>query len=234
MKPKTWAYGVTTVSERMDNLLPRTLRSLAKAGFNEPRLFIDGTLNTSECACGFDLEVTTRYPVIKTFGNWILALWELYVRDPTAWRYAIFQDDFVTYPNLREYLNRCEWPTEKGYFNLLTFMDNEDLVHEGNNGWVQSHQWGRGAVALVFDRDAVTTLLAQPHLANKPRVAGWRQWRKIDGTILEAFRQAGYEEYVHVPSLVQHTGDVSVIGNQPHPEAKSFQGENFDALRFLP
>ena len=41
MRPSRWAYGVTTVPSRRDNLLPITLGSLRKAGFDKPRLARD-------------------------------------------------------------------------------------------------------------------------------------------------------------------------------------------------
>ena len=37
-----WAYGITTVPSRRENLFERTLQSLAVAGFDNPRLFVDG------------------------------------------------------------------------------------------------------------------------------------------------------------------------------------------------
>jgi len=231
MKPKTWAYGVTTTVERLDTLLPLTLASLEKAGFDNPRLFVDGWEGPTLEFRPFNLEITTHYPAVRTFGNWILALWELNIRQPQATYYALFQDDFVTYPNLREYLEKSGMP-EQGYCNLLTFMDNEDLVTK-KAGWIQSHQMGRGAVALVFNREAILALLAQPHLASKPRVSGIGHYKKIDGSIVEAMRQAGFPEYIHSPSLVQHTGDKTSIGNNVPHKAKSFRGEDFDSLQLL-
>jgi len=230
MKLIKWSYGITTVPERRHTTLPTTLTSLRKAGFDCPRLFVDGCDDENEYN-QLGLPTTYRQTVIHTFGNWILALWELYIRDWEATRFAIFQDDIVTYPNLRQYLSQCHYP-EKGYLNLLSFMDNEELLKDAN-GWLGSNQRGRGAIALVFDRTAVTTLLQQPHIASKPLVAGWRKHKKIDGTIVEAFRQAGYTEYIHSPSLVQHIGTQSTINNQAHPEALSFRGETFDAMQLL-
>lgn len=54
-----WSYGVTTVTERRDTLLPQTLASLKAAGWDNPRLFVDGVNG------GFDhfgLPVTYRDP----------------------------------------------------------------------------------------------------------------------------------------------------------------------------
>ncbi|KKN40963.1 hypothetical protein LCGC14_0727950 [marine sediment metagenome] len=222
----TWAYGVTTVPQRLDNLFPRTLASLALAGFGEPRLFVDGAKDAANYQ-HFGLEVTTRWPNVGTYGNWMLALWELYLRTPSAGRFAIFQDDLVTYPGLREYLERCEQP-EKGYMNLYTFPHNLRLCN-GVPGWHLSDQKGKGGVAIVLCRKAVMALLSQNHMVDRVQSVQ-RGWRAVDGAVVTAMGKVGRQEYIHNPSLVQHTGTVSSMGNGRHPLADSFRGEEFDIL----
>lgn len=239
-----WAYGVTTVPSRRQDLLPRTLASLCSAGFDSPRLFVDGLENCLADRWQQDLQltVTARFPFIRVFGNWVLGLAELYIRDPGADRYAMFQDDFVTYPNMRQYLERCAYPDgeegrDKGYWNLYTFPSNQNLAPVDGKGmqregWYPSNQFGRGAVALVFNRPAVITLLTHLHMVERPQDCT-RGWRAVDGGIVTAMGKAGWKEYVHNPSLVQHTGLVSSMGNKPHKLAVSFRGEDYDALRLL-
>jgi hypothetical protein len=223
-----WSYGITTVLSRRHDLLPRTLASLCSAGFPEPRLFVDGAdaKDAAWYASEFGLPVTARYPAIRTFGNWFLSLAELYIREPTATRYAVFQDDFVTYRNLRQYLESCEYPP-RGYWNLYTFPSNQTLAK--GLGWYASNQFGRGAVALVFDRETVKTLLASQHMVERPEDCT-RGWRAVDGGVVTALKKAGWTEYVHNPSLTQHTGQISSMGNRPHLQATSFRGEEYDAL----
>src|SRR3990167_7734912 len=191
-----WAYGVTAVKERVGTLLPRTLESLKAAGFDEPRLFVDDLVDCSHLG----LEVTFRTSRIKTFGNWALGLWELLIRHPGADRYAMFQDDFVTYRNLREYLERVPYP-EKGYCNLYAFPSNQSLAPE-KIGWYEARelqsgytyhgkkqQTGRGAVALVFSKDAVTALLSETHFVTKPLDVA-NPWKRVDGCIVTAMNKA--------------------------------------------
>jgi len=234
-KKVSWAYGVTTVPQRVDELLPRTLASLAAGGFDSPRLFVDGVKDATDYD-KFGFNVTTRNPQIKVFGNWVLSMWELYLRDPDADRYALFQDDFVTCRNLRQYLEVCSYPA-KGYWNLYTFPENEKLVEPGGStGWFLSRQTGRGAVALVFNREAVVTLLEQPHIVRRSISAGRRRYRAVDGAIVESFRKVGWSEYTHNPSLVQHTGMKSTVRKDGIPEkweSKTFRGEDFDALELV-
>jgi len=223
-----WAYGVTTVPSRLHDLLPQTLRSLAAGGFDKPRLFVDGARRPVpwELKCP-GLEVTTRYPTIKTWGNWVLSLYELYIREPGADRYAMFQDDLVTYKNLKDYLEHRPLPA-RGYLNLYTFPSNQQLAGE-RRGWFESNQMGRGAVGLVFGREFVTTLLRQPLIVDKPQDCH-RGMRSVDGAVVCAMKPLGWIEYTHNPSLLQHTGIVSSMRSNPHLQAESFAGEEFDAM----
>ena len=234
-----WASGITTVPSRRGDLLPRTIISLGRAGFQEIRLFVDGAQAGQFPEYDkFGLETTFRSPQIRTLGSWLLALMELYLRDPRADRYAVFQDDFITYRNLRQYLEAAPFPVQ-GYCNLFTFPENQKIVDTALDrrvGWFESNQQGRGAVATVFSREAATTILTSKHMiVTKPQTdpSNERSWKSVDGGIMEAFGQIGWREYVHNPSLVQHTGIESSMRNKRHPEAVSFRGEDFDALELL-
>ncbi len=232
-----WAYGITTILNRRSNLLVKTIESLRNAGFDHPRLFVDGNDDVTSWKHQFHgLPITVRGDPIRTHGNWILALYELYIRQPEVDRYALFQDDFVTYHNLRKYLEHSPYP-EKGYLNLYTFPSNQELcpkLPDGKQqiGWYKSNQFGRGAVATIFDREALKALLTSEHMFLRPQDAH-RGFRAVDGGIVTSLAKAGIEEYVHNPSLVQHTGDLSSMGNPPHLKAISFRGETYDALDLL-
>lgn len=245
MKPMLWAYGLTTVPCRRDSLLPSTLGSLRRAGFQSPHLFVDGVSDAAWYTDNLGIpseRITTRNPAIRTFGNWILGLAELYIRNPKADRFAMFQDDFATYPNLRQYLEKSPYPAH-GYLNLYTFSrTNEPLIRGRPVGWHEagpaspkSQQWqaGRGAVALVFSNEAVRVLLGGQSLLDKPKQVGHRSYRSLDGAIVTALNMQGWREYIHNPSLVQHTGLRSSMGNSRHKLAETFRGEDFDALALL-
>ena len=228
-----WSYGVTTVPARRRDLLPRTLASLATAGFDRPRVFVDGDQDAAAWAAEFGLDVTARGPEpVMAFASWILALWELYVRDPLADRYALFQDDLVTAPGLLAYLSRMPFP-ERGYLNLYTFPVNEELRPPGHTGFYPSNQRGKGAVGLVFDRPGTLALLGSRHIVERPLDAHSRG-KSIDGAVVTAMSELGWREFVHYPSLVQHTGISSTMGNGPHPLAPSFPGEQFNWESLLP
>lgn len=237
MRGLQWAYGVTTTPKRRDDLLPRTLASLRTAGFAEPHLFVDGSHDAAEWVRRFGNRITMRHPNLRTYGTWVLALAELFIRNPQADRLLLCQDDFVTYRNLRQYLERIPYQPKR-YYNLYTFPMNVDHVAKANggilptNGWHESNQRGKGAVALMFDRETVMTLLMSQHMVSRPLHAG-RGWRNVDGGVADALKKAGWKEMVHLPSLVQHTGFVSSMGNRQQPLANTFRGEDFDALDLL-
>lgn len=226
-----WSYGITTVPSRKTNLLPKVIESLKTAGFDCPRLFVDGCspslaqLYVNE----FKLQITPRFPTVNVYSNWYLSLCELYFRNPNADRFALFQDDIQVCKNLRNYIETTPYPN-KGYFNLYTSGSNHTLKPNDLVGWFPSNQLGRGALALVFNREATTLLLSSSHMIAKVQ-DGHRGWRAADGAVSDTLRPLGWTEFVHHPSLVQHIGEESTIGNLPDRRSPSFAGEQFDPLQ---
>lgn len=227
-----WAYGVTTVPQRLEDLLPRTLASLAAAGFDKPHIFVDG--HNGQGFKGLEgYTATIRNPGVKTAGNWMLSALELTIRDPHADRYAIFQDDIVCCRGLREYLEACPYP-ERGYLNLYTYSLNER--ENKAKGWYAAPRAGKGALALVFDRAAIVALLTSDYMMRRHQ--SLTGWQAIDGGIFDAMNvhtSPTYPEYVHYPSLIQHTGSLSTMGNTNciYSSAPSFVGEQYNALDLL-
>lgn len=200
--PVRWACGVTTVAGR-EGLLERTLASLRLGGF-EPRVYAEDGL--------------------RAYGTWLRALADLVLRSPTADVYAVFQDDLVCVRNLREHLERSDYPP-RGYWNLHTFPENE-----GPPGWSVARGNGRSALALAFSREAAYALLSSKHTWART-VDPVKGHKSVDGAVHVSMRHAGWAEHVHTPSLTLHTGDVSTLGNPRYPPARTFPGESFDPVR---
>lgn len=240
-KSVNWQIGITTVPSRVKTLFPRTMNSLVQAGFNDVYVYVDGDAEDLPYTTGNILGVTERDTPLGVIGNWITGLWDLYIRNPEADRYAMFQDDIVLCRNVRRYLDQLTLPDDQ-YWNLFSFMkDNEKLISKSNGkkGFIKSSQYGRGATALIFPRSAVVNLLSSKSLAMKPQAANKGMARKrIDGGIATALspthKQArSHTEYMHNPSLVQHLGHISTLGNHNQPQAKTFPGEEFDCMTLL-
>lgn len=252
MYSKTFAYGITTIPERRTTTLPITLKSLANAGFTDPVLFID---DRDDGGWGLEYDMVTP-PLylglkkvfrtdgrVRAFGHWILSLWELFIRNPHADLYALFQDDIIVSKNLRLYLDSITFP-HRGYLNLYTFPSNQKVAPP-SPGFYRSNQNGKSATALVFDRESIVTILTSSHTITKLRSRNHRAWKSIDGGVIQAFKDASpvgqWHEYVHNPSLIQHIGDKSTLGNPDvigtgdpnHWKSTSFKGEDFDCTSLL-
>lgn len=249
-KETVWEYGITTVDTRQDTTLPVTIESLKRAGFDKPRLFVDGTNAIPHYALKFGLPITVRgNNNVRAFANWYMAAVELYMRNPNADRYLLFQDDIIACKNLRAYLEYVPYPDgngrQKGYLNLITYPQNESQsklygeLPENNNGtqagWYPSNQLGKGAQGLVFNNAAMIALLTSDYMVKRVQDER-RGWHGIDGGIATAMKRMGFIEYVHTPSLIRHIGEETSMGEE-HPKTqpidKSFQGEEWDAMTLV-
>lgn len=210
-----WAYGITTVPERAGTLLPQTLRSLASAGFDRPVLFVDGNISGYE-----ELEVVC-HPNVGQMRNWMQALFFLFTTQE-ADRYAIFEDDVLACRQLREYLVRC--PPGKVYWNLITLDENRAFTKDVP-GWHESNQLGRSACGLVFDRSTVDCLLRMERFVRGPSVGETMS----DAVVIATLKSLGYKELVHYPSLLEHVGRESTLGNS-FGQVIAFQGVDYDLL----
>lgn len=241
-----WAYGITTVGDnsgiqnanhRFGLTLPRTVKSLQRGGFDSPSFFIDGECSDIRMTLVKDYDYTIRTPNVGVSGNWLLSLCDLYHRNKKADRFVIFQDDVIVYHHLFNYLNYIPYP-ERGYCNLYTYDSNIVVLQQNTGsppsiGFFKSRitsegiQAGKGALALMFNREAVIALLTSRHI--------WKRQREtnIDGGIVQAMNEQGYSEYVHYPSLVDHIGEVSTIRRGTLGRVKTFRGESFSALSLL-
>lgn len=239
----TWAYGVTTISSRFYTTLPRTLEHLVKGGFSTPTLYADDcTLEQAQqLENRYNLPVTPRrrhhheQPGIA-WSNYLLALWDLCIRNRNATRIVLFQDDISCPYNLKSYLSSQPYP-EKGYWNLYTSTDaNEEIAQrQPSNGWFRSNQLGKGALALVFDRPAVEALLGHILTSQRARSAKLNWTKNIDGWVMEILvNQQGYTEYCHKPGLVQHCGvGISTVGSPQLVAPKCYIGDEADCMDLL-
>lgn len=216
---RQWAYGITTIPERAE-LLEATKLALKQGGFANPVVFADKGPVEGAATC--------RPSQLFTAGHWFLSLWELWVRQPEADMYAMFQDDLVCGRNLIQYLDRT-CTQEKAYWNLYTERRNQALAK--GDGWFRSSQMGWGAVGLVFSREGVKELLTSRYMLERfvpdPNTPG-RYRVGIDGGIVMSLKRAGFQELCHSPSLVQHTGMRSTMGNHANCTAPNFAGTDFD------
>jgi len=228
VKNPIWAYGLLTVPERRYDLFPITLKSLIEAGFHNPTLFVDGDSSCSEYEL-FSLPVVTHNPPIRIVANWMTAAWQLLVCNPQATHFALFQDDVLLCKGVRQYIEQGEYP-KKAYLNLCNYKENEELA-DGKKGWYPSNQKGRGAQALVFSRHSFAGLLGTNRIAERALCVK-NGWRNIDGGVSLSANALGYTELVHMPSLAEHIGTKSTIGNSfnRYPGPETFPGTAYNVF----
>lgn len=240
-----WAYGITTVSNRFTTLLPKTIANLKRGGFPNPVLYADNC----SLSQALELERCTNLRVVPrqrysderegvSWANYLLALYDLMIRNRNANRFILFQDDISCVTNLNQYLSSLPLG-DNIYWNLYTGNVNENIakiIKPSNGQWFKSDQLGRGALALVFTKDAVEDLLANKVTVLRTRSAK-RNWHKnIDGWICEVLinQLKKYTEYCHYPSLVQHMGfDQTSLSHMSYTPTKMYPGDGFDALELL-
>ena len=255
--PLLWAVGVTSVPERVGDLLPRTLTSLERAGFPAPRVFLDAPDPPPPGGHPPALPFAgARDGRLGCFGRWATALWELHVRCPVADRYALFQDDVLAVRGLREYLDATTVRHPKNvWWNLYTFLNNEAVARATPFGaWAESAplpkrdgtprppnpdgappmQSGCGALGLAFTRDAVHALLSDRGFVAHPASAKYPR-KNVDGQVTLALNAAGFREWIHNPTLLYHAGRHSTVepGKEWVSLAKSWMGETWDARTLL-
>lgn len=231
-----WAIGVSTVPARLDTFLPRTLASLAAAGFDRPRLFVDGG---DDPAPYWAYDVTTSMrgePAVGNFANWYLGMAELYCRNPDADRFVMFEDDIILCRGVREYLEARPMP-QNGYCNLyLGGERNEILSRQVVQGWFRSDQRAIGALGLMFDRATLIQLLGCENFV-KHRIESNQGTMRVDGAACVALRCKAnriVSEFCHKPSLVQHCGSgASLLGHDRPAMSNCFPGEDFDVRTLL-
>lgn len=225
-----WSCGLTTVPERYASL-QKTAVSLAKAGFDDVLVGVDGCVEPRAYS-GFPA-VTCRRLRGGNFANWYLTACEVYLRDPFADAYAMFEDDLVLALGTRDYLEATMKPG--GYYNLFTSTSEPAPTC----GWFKTQQRGLGALALAFRRDEFVQLLRSPdtifHANDTTPTRGGTirgQWL-VDAVVVTVLNRHGALEYCHSPSIAQHTGMASTLGNPAGIRARKFAGEDFDMRSLL-
>lgn len=143
-------------------------------------------------------------------------------------------------------------PSTNFYLNLYTAPSNMEFLDKKYNttpstlepGWYPSNQNGQGALALVFTNQCVQDILSNSTHFLKKFTHLTRAKKCIDGEVRNIlygdprrpskYPGKGYVEYVHYPSLVQHMGDISTVGNLKNRQnSPCFFGEDYDCMSLL-
>ncbi len=204
----SWSVGVTT-APRQKPTLERMLDSLKRAGWINPRLFVEPDTELPSNAVG--LPVSQRDSELGAFPNWYLGLCELVMRDPRVDAYFLCQDDVVFCHGLRGYLERALWPAERtgivsAYCASHVSAGKPLGFQADDRGW---DTWG--ALALVFPNESARAFLTHPSVLQHRVEGPGDGLRNIDSVVGAWCQAVEMPYYIHVPSFAQHIGETSVI-----------------------
>jgi hypothetical protein len=229
-----WSVGVLT-APRAEPTLERTLRSLAKAGWDEVRLFAEPGAAIPR---GFpERRVTRRSERVHAWPNFLLALMELLLRQPHADAYLLCEDDVLFCGGLRAYLEETLWPAERlGVVSLFT----SGYRDPGNGAGFFPTRHGLatwGAQAFLFPNAAARAMIRHADIVNH-RSRGPRQGKAdTDAMVGWWCQRAGLDCHLHSPSLGQHIGETSALWETSELAglrvASTFPGEDCDIAQLM-
>ena len=203
---KRWAVGVTTASRRQSTL-EDCLDSIVRSGWNDPRIFLDGSCRIPQRYN--DLSVTWREDFIGVWPAWYLALAELILQQPDADAYVLLQDDVVLYDRelLRDYLEQTLWPGDQPSIVSLFSTDPDP-----NPGWHRMDKaWHWGAQGFVFAPEIARAIFADPILSRECFAASAENHVPIPKMLCEWIQRSNIDVWYANPSLSQHIGNTSTI-----------------------
>jgi hypothetical protein len=203
---KNWAVGVTTAPRRRPTL-ETCLDSIIRAGWDAPRLFLDGsTLLPSRYQ---RLSVTWREDGVGAWPAWYLGLAELVLQQPHADAYVLLQDDVILYDreSLRAYLEDALWPGDLTGIVSLFYTGLDPAP-----GWRSSPaQWHWGAQGFIFPPAVARALLCDPLLVRAWLAASLDHHIPIPELLREWTARKRIPVWYANPSLAQHVGITSTI-----------------------
>lgn len=204
---RRWAVGVTT-APRAQPTLAGCLDNLARAGWTEPRLFVDSSATIPGRYA--HLPITHREMKLGAWANYYLSLVELLMREPEADAYMLVQDDalFDDRHDLRMHLERILWPADPIAAVSLYCPSGYTRAEPGWSAVDSAWEWG--ALAFVFPRESAKRFVADREVLDH-RGDPNTGHAHIDDVIGLWARRIGWPIHYPTPSLVQHTGDTSAI-----------------------
>ena len=205
----SWAVGMLT-APREKSTIDRTLASLCRAGFDQVHIFAEpGSRIPGEFR---HLPVTYQGRKLGNLGNFCTSLITLFMQEPRADCYAIFQDDIEVAAGLKTWCDTEFWPHGAGLVSLYTCK----IYYAETSGWrIVKPDMTRtfGAQAFVFRRDVLKEFLTDGRMfelhETHPGIGD-------DAVVGEFATRRDIGIAYHTPSLIDHVGDVSAIVADAH------------------
>ena len=234
-----WAIGVTA-APRESSTLDRTLASLRKGGWDETvHLFSEQGTEPELNGNGYGslVNIERREPALGAWGNFYLALCELYLRDPDADAYFLLQDDVVFTAGLRTYLEETLWMNDQP---AVVFLHTPSHLapEKGTGFFPASLGWSAwGAQAMVFSNSAVRRFLSDLDVVEHRQKGIFDGRKNVDSVIGDWCSRNGIGMWLHAPSLAEHIGSTSTLWSRADLTGKrssaDFPGEDVSVAEAL-
>ena len=220
----TLSLGIITADRDGEPTINNTIRSIRSAGFTQPvNVFTSAKRVTDASITAADTNTTVHRDnsVIGCVPNWTRAADWLLKNTDTSW-IMIMQDDIAWCRQGHDILQYSMRAIDnqkrgilRGRLGMLSPYTSPAMVPPkvGGVGWTEARFHGKttglwGALAMCFPRESLKAVL------KSDRFKSHKSHRALDyivGDTLRSYMQPPLEVKVHIPSLVDHTGDHSTI-----------------------
>lgn len=200
---RKWAVGVTTAPREHKTII-KTIKSLESAGwdngtiFSEPGSYID---------LGDKWEYVHRSRKTGIFGNWMLGLYELFIRNIDADAYFMIQDDIVLAPESREYLEKSLWFTDKPH--LISLFGPNAIDKNPSNGWRSTTNYHGGPNSIIMSHETVQEILSSIVPLQFYGIRHTQNSSFDDLGIFLLMNKKGWPTFYPKPSIGDHIGHQS-------------------------
>lgn len=206
----TLAIAITTAPRKAPTL-ERAYKSLRAAAFDEEVFVVAEPRTDIPAAVVSDrrVRVTVNATQLGCFGNWKHACNTLLTKTKADWL-LILQDDAIWQRGSASVLRqqmKDRSGTRTGF--ISPYLSAHDLKKSFTSGWNETHSgWDWcGALAFCMARQAAEDLLKVECFVKHPGP------KQVDAIVGRAFKELKRPSFAHLPSLVDHIGVTSTVGN---------------------
>lgn len=224
-----WTVGITAAPRSGEVYLQQTIQSAAK-NFQDIHVFAEPILEKPG-----DVIFHQHGEQFGDWSNWLCALFSLLITRPKTDYFLMMEDDVSLCNNLAYYLEGLI--PQIGRFAALSIYTPERYRRYGRYIHNECHgvqTWG--SQALIFGRHEAVRFLSSPEVLLHRTYGESYRGRDISNARKDAIIGMWSEReqlplYFHSPSLAQHTGRISSMGNEGHQSV--YVGTNFDAMQLV-
>lgn len=227
-----WSVGITTAPREKGFYLDQTLKHLESAGFDNPVIFAEPNSTIPD---DFNGCVVKRRKPYGDWANWVTALYDLFLSEPSTDYFLMVEDDALFSKGLREYLEYCI-PNLGDFASLNLYTSSRYFCPKRTRMFHNECQGKRtwSTVAVVMKHQSVLKFFSDEDVQRHRffdifdvKKTYWRLNSKfclddpssinfIGNTIKDAVigqwaEKLGLPIFYHTPSLVEHIGEFSTL-----------------------